>query len=113
MAEEETSVALRHRKSLSLPSSQKHRSIKVSEVSLFKFASSWTDGEVGQDLQTRFPPGMVAPGSGVAAVLFALGFGMLSQRLWPVLSVSAGVRVMLSQISRELNRCMGLRHSWA
>lgn len=33
VAEEEASVALRHRKSLSLPSSQKHRSIKVSETS--------------------------------------------------------------------------------
>lgn len=60
-----------------------------------------------------FPSGTVTPGSGVTAVLFALGFGMLSQRLWPVLSVSAGGRVMLSQVSPELNRCMGLRPSWA
>lgn len=81
VAEEETSVALRHRKSLSLPSSQKHGFIKVSEAGLFRFASSWTVGEVGQDLQTCFPPGTVAPGSGVAAVLFAFGFGLLSQRL--------------------------------
>lgn len=55
----------------------------------------------------------VAPGSDVAAVLFVSGFGTLSQRLWPVLSVSADGRVMLSQISRELNHCMDLRHSWA
>lgn len=49
----------------------------------------------------------------MTAVLFALGFGMLSQRLCPVLSVSAGGRVMLSQVSPELNHCMGLRPSWA